>query len=426
MSDIVSLASLLSAVPKFDGGKQGLGALRDLARAEFVAHGLPTRRQETWRYSDLSQAMNEPTRPAEEASREPFTVPGAALARFENSVLDANSDFQQTGALSLMPVLAGAAPGLAAQIGTVNPQRDHPIVNLNTAVMSDGLVLNASKGVPGLLHVNFTWQPEEGARAPEGGHLRLLIQLEKDAEFTLIELHDGAPSFATIVCEFRLAEGARLNHLRIDRLGQAARQSAVTLAEIGTAASYRAFYLSEGGHFARHEALLKLIGEQAQANIDGAYLVGNGRHCDNTTVMTHAAPNTSSRQSFRGVLTGRSRGVFQGCVQVAPEAQRTDAYQISRALLLSREAEIATKPELEIFADDVKCSHGATAGELDHAALFFLRARGIPEAEARALLVRAFLFEAFDAIESTDLRDLVSGRTDAWLERHAKEVNHVG
>ncbi len=425
MSDIVSLRNLLSGAAKFDSGKQGLGALRNQARAEFVAHGLPTRRLETWKYSDLSQALNETTRPAE-APRDALTIPGAALARFENGVLDANSDFHQIGALSLMPVLAGAAPDLAAQIGTVNPLKDHPIVNLNTAVMSDGLVLNVGKGVSGPLHVSFIWRPEDGVRAPEGGHLRLFIQIEKDAEFTLIETHDGASSLATIVSEFRLARGARLNHLRIDRLGQAARQSAVTLAEIGAAASYRAFYLSEGGHFARHEAQLKLIGEEARANIDGAYLVGNGRHCDNTTVMTHAAPNTSSRQSFRGVLAGRSRGVFQGCVQVAQEAQRTDAYQMSRALLLSREAEIATKPELEIFADDVKCSHGATAGELDAAALFFLRARGIPEAEARALLVRAFLLEAFDAIESVDLRDLVSSCSDAWLEQHANEVNHVG
>jgi Fe-S cluster assembly protein SufD len=425
MSDIVSLRSLLFEAAKFDNGKQGLGALRNQARAEFVAHGLPTRRLETWKYSDLSQALNETTRPAE-APRDALAIPGAALARFENGVLDANSGFHQIGALSLMPVLAGAAPGLAAQIGTVNPLKDHPIVNLNTAVMSDGLVLHVGKGISGPLHVNFRWRPEDGSRVPEGGHLRLFVELERGAEFTLIETHDGAPSFATIVSEFRLADGVRLNHLRIDRLGQAARQSAVTLAEVGTGASYRAFYLSEGGHFARHEAQLKLVGEEAQANIDGAYLVGNGRHCDNTTVMAHAAPSTSSRQSFRGVLAGRSRGVFQGCVRVAQVAQRTDAYQMSRALLLSREAEIATKPELEIFADDVKCSHGATAGELDPAALFFLRARGIPESEARALLVRAFLFEAFDAIENTDLRDLVSGCADTWLEQHANEVNHVG
>jgi Fe-S cluster assembly protein SufD len=425
MSDVVSLTSLLAGATKLNSDNPGLGALRDQARAEFVAHGLPTRRLETWRYSDLSQALNETPRTAD-ALHDPLEIPNAANARFKNGLVDVDSAFHEIGGLSLMPVLAGASPGLAAQIGTVNPLPDHPVVTLNTAVMSDGLVLKIGKGIATPLYANFIWTSEDGVRVPEGGHLRLFIEIEKGAEFTLIETHEGNPSFATIVSEFRLGEGAKLTHMRIDRLGQAARQSAVTLAEIGAAASYRAFYFSEGGHFARHEAQIRLVGEEAQANIDGAYLVADKRHCDNTTVMAHDAPNTSSRQSFRGVLSGHSRGVFQGCVKVAQAAQRTDAYQMSRALLLSRAAEIATKPELEIFADDVKCSHGATAGELDPAALFFLRARGIPEAAARALLVRAFLFEAFDAIDDTDLRERVSGCTDAWLERHAKDITHVG
>jgi len=136
----------------------------------------------------------------------------------------------------------------------------------------------------------------------------------------------------------------------------------------------------------RHEALLELTEKDAQAQLDGIFSCRRWRHCDNTTVITHAGPETASRQSFRASRRD-SRGVYQGCIRVRPDAQMTDARQMSRTLLLSRQAEIAIKPELEILADNVKCSHGATAGELDSAALFFLRARGIPEAEARALLV---------------------------------------
>lgn len=426
MGEVVSLGNLLSAVATRGGdGLPQLKALRERSRAAFVAHGLPTRRMEAWKYSDLTQALNEPAR-LPGPVHAPVDVPGALLVSLENGALHMPaSDFGQISAFSLPQALTGAMPCPAELIGTVNPQQDHPILNLNTALMKDGLVLQVPRGAVGPLHLRFDWLTESQAHLPAGDHLRILIEIEDGAEFTLIESHNGAPSFATIVSEFKLGQGARLNHLRLERLGNAARQSALTLAEIGAAARYRAFYLSEGGHFARHEALLKIAGEEGEAMLDGAYLVGDRCHCDNTTVMTHTAPNTSSRQSFRGVLAGRSRGIFQGCVQVTPEAQRTDAYQMSRALLLSHDAEIATKPELEIFADDVKCSHGATAGELDAMALFFLRSRGIPEAEARTLLIRAFLFESLDSIEDKALRDIAAAVTDEWLLRHAGDVAHV-
>jgi Fe-S cluster assembly protein SufD len=154
-------------------------------------------------------------------------------------------------------------------------------------------------------------------------------------------------------------------------------------------------------------------------------MVANSRHCDNTTVMEHAAPNATSNQVFRAVLAGSGRGVYQGCVKVAQAAQKTDARQLSRALLLSHKAEIVTKPELEIYADDVKCSHGATAGELDANALFFLRARGIPEAQARALLIEAFFGEALDKIEDEKLREAVSAGVEYWLTTHSGEASHV-
>lgn len=427
MSEITSTGRLLDAMAGRGGDNvPWLGALRGEARSIFAGSGLPTRRFESWKYSDLSRALargleeSGPARPAPD-------LPGAHVALFENGVLnEAKSALAEIGVIPLRQILADPATRFADEIGHINPQKDHALLNLNTALMEDGAVLHvpAHMRLTGPLYLRYQWEGED-ARAPEGRHLRILILLGEGAEATIVEAHSGTPAFATIVNEIRLAPRARLTHLRFDRLGAASRQSAITLGELKSAAFYNGFYLSEGGRFSRHEALLELAGQEAQAQLDSIYLVGDGRHCDNTTVITHAGPDTKSRQAFRGVLAGDSRGVYQGCVRVQPEAQGTDARQMSRALLLSRQAEIATKPELEIFADNVKCSHGAAAGELDPAALFFLRARGIPEAEARALLIEAFLGEAIETIENESLRLCAAASVSDWLSIHAGGISHA-
>jgi Fe-S cluster assembly protein SufD len=427
MSDNTSLNHLLDVMA---GRKEDtvpwLGALREEARTLFAGSGLPTRRVESWKYSDLSRALAHAAEGMTPTSPAPV-LPGTCLALFENGVLnEAQSDLAQIGAVPLRQVLADPSTPFASKIGYVNPQKGHALLNLNTALMEDGLVLHvrANTTVTAPLYIRFDWKGEE-AHASEGRHLRILVILDEEAEATIVEAHNGTPGFSTIVSEVRLATGASLKHIRLDRLGAAARQSAITLGELDAAASYKAFYLSEGGLFSRHESLLVLAEKDAQAQLDGIYLVADGRHCDNTTVITHAGPDTASKQAFRGVLAGDSRGVYQGCVRVRPDAQGTDARQMSRTVLLSRQAEVAIKPELEILADNVKCSHGATSGELDTAALFFLRARGIPEAEARALLIEAFLGEVLEAIESEPLRACASAIVSDWLALHAGEIAHV-
>jgi Fe-S cluster assembly protein SufD len=427
MSDITSLNRLLDVMAgREEDTVPWLGALREEARTLFAGSGLPTRRNESWKYSDLSRALARPPEDLSPARPAPL-LPGTHLALFVNGVLDeGESTLAEIGAVPLRQVLADPATPFASKIGHVNPQKDHALLNLNTALMEDGLVLRvpAHTTLTAPLYLRYDWEGED-ARDPEGRHLRILVLLDEGAEATLVEAHSGTPGFSTIVSEFRLAAGARLTHVRFDRLGAAARQSAITLGEFDAAASYRAFYLSEGALFSRHEALLELAERDARAEIDGIYFLADGRHCDNTTVITHAGPDTVSRQAFRGVLAGDSRGVYQGCVKVRPDAQGTDARQMSRTLLLSRQAEIALKPELEILADNVKCSHGATAGELDSAALFFLRARGIPEAEARALLIEAFLGEALETIGSEPLRACATAAVSDWLALHAGEIAHA-
>jgi len=425
MGKVVSLDNLLASMEaRRADAAPWLGSLLDESRVNFASAGLPNRRVEAWRYSDLAKALHESV-PASTDAMAPPELPGAAIVAFENGVLDeSSSTYAGLGAQSLRQVLGEASSPYAEIIGKIYPQADHPILSLNTALMEEGIVLRVPAGVKlaAPLHLRFNWT---GDAADDGRHLRVLILLEEGAEATIFESHDGAPSFSTIVSEFSIGAKAKLTHVRLENLGASARQTAATLADLGAESFYRGFYFSQGGHFARHEALVKLAGEECEAQIDAAYMVADKRHCDNTTVFNHAVPNTRSKQAFRGVLSGMGRGVYQGCVKVAPQAQKTDARQMSRAMLLSHRAEIVTKPELEIYADDVKCSHGATAGELDAAALFFLRARGIPEVEARAILVEAFLAEAMDTIADETLRNVALASAQAWLSRHAGEVSHV-
>ena len=189
-----------------------------------------------------------------------------------------------------------------------------------------------------------------------------------------------------------------------------------TIAERGT---YDSFTLNLGARMARTEVHARLAGPGATTHLNGAQLLSGTQHADFTTVVRHDAPHGTSRQTVKNVLAGRSRGVFQGRIEVARHAQKTDGYQMSQSLLLSPDAEIDTKPELEIFADDVKCSHGATVGELDAEQLFYLRSRGIPDAEARSMLVRAFLAEALDAVTHEAARAVLESAVEGWWQRQA-------
>lgn len=405
------------------------GALREQGSEKFTALGLPDRRLESWKYSDLSQALAMKPK-AGARPRAPLGLEGAYVAVFTDGIFDvAASSLPAENLSPLREELANPASRFADTLGQINgaEQRNHPILSLNTARVEEGLVLRVPRGetLDRPLHIRFTWTAEAADKI-DGRHMRLLVELEEGARAIVLETHDGAPGFATIVTELCLLPSAELTHVRVDRIAADARQSAVTLGELSAGANYKGFYLSEGGHFCRHEALFELIGETANVEIDGAFLVSGNGHCDNTTVITHAAPHTTSRQAFRGVLSGVSGSAYQGCVKVRPEAQKTNAYQMSRALLLSEGARIATKPELEIFADDVKCSHGATAGELDSDALFFLRTRGIPEEEARKMLVEAFLYEALETIEIPALADVAAIAVKGWLSAHTAEVIHAG
>jgi Fe-S cluster assembly protein SufD len=201
-----------------------------------------------------------------------------------------------------------------------------------------------------------------------------------------------------------------------------ARRIVTSAVRVGRDASYRAFTLTLGGRLVRNQCDARIDGDGAEVELDAAYLIGGDSHVDTTTRIVHGAEHGTSRQTVKGVLDGHSRGVFQGKVLVEQGAQKTDGYQLSRALLLSRDAEVDVKPELEIYADDVKCSHGATTGRLDEDALFYLRARGIPAAEARALLVEAFVAEAIERVDDETVRDALLALAAGRLARDQREL----
>ena len=426
MGDVLSPERLLTAPPQpGTAAAAWVAPLRQAGAATFVATGVPTRRHEAWKYSDLAQALGKTPVVVDSVGPVPIELQDAYLAAFVDGRFDAEASTLPSSVVALGAVLADPTSPFAERIGQINPteQQCHPLLALNAARMGDGLVLHLADGetLDKPLHLRFTWTAE-GRAKDHAAHMRFLVLIGDGAQATLIETHQGTPGFATLTTEVSLGAAAALSHVRLETLSWAARQSAVTVGELAANALYQGFYLSEGGFFARHEALFALQGAGARVELDGAFLVDGKRHCDNTTIITHAVPDTTSHQAFRGVLAGAAQAAYQGCVKVRPDAQHTDAHQMSRALLLSETARIATKPELEIFADDVKCSHGATAGELDAQALFFLRARGIPLAEARAMLIEAFLQEPLEAIADAPLRRLASAAITAWLATQSGEA----
>ena len=412
-------------------GLDWLSELRDSGMNQFRRRGLPTPRIESWKYTNLRAlqkvAFDTPTAPPGpvDIGAVPSLLPrdGAAhrLVFVEGRFSAEHSRIGELPAgVSLEPLAQAIRRdpgGLQGYLGRIAHPVGQPMLALNTALMEDGLVLRVGHGA-------VLSEPIEavflgGLSAPAVAfHPRLLIMLEADSRAVLIEHHAGLgeqPYFANVASEIRLAEGARLDHLKVQAEGPEAYHLATSHVWLDRQATYLSFVLAGGALLSRNEAHVRLEGEGARCRLNGAYLMRGTQHCDNTTLIEHLKPETSCREVFKGVLDDRARGVFQGRIVVHRGAQRTNGHQLCKALLLSDKAEINAKPELEIYADDVKCSHGATAGDIDREALFYMRARGIPEARARRLLIQAFLGEALDEVGIPALHEALRSRLSEWL-----------
>jgi len=395
-------------------------ALRAAAAESFRAVGFPTRRVEAWRYTDL--------RPVTDAAfEEPLTMLGGAetlplaFGAWRAVLVDGRfrADLSSLDAAPFtLDSLAEALPRLESWLGALARPAEQPMAALNTMLFEDGVVLEVPAGVDaGVLDLTSLAIRSE---RPAAFHPRHLIRLGEGASLTIIETASGPAGMRYLhnpVFEVSVAAGARLTHARLQQEGTKAFQLSTIYARVAAGGTYDNFTLNAGGRLVRNEIHVSLDGPHAACHMNGAQLLADGQHADTTTVLDHAAPDCASRQTYKTVLMGRSRGVFQGKIHVHQIAQRTDGYQMNQALLLSPDAEIDSKPQLEIYADDVKCSHGATVGALDPEQLFYLRARGIPEREARAMLVRAFLTEAVEGVLDTTARAALEAAVEGWWVR---------
>ena len=358
-------------------------ARRNEAASLFRARGLPTRRVEEWKYSDLARALGEPG----------F---GAGTARWATGPLPQGAElFDLAG--DVIPDWVQAHFG--AQVPNV-------LSAASLASAKGGVALRVRGAAAAPLALEFS-----GA-----GHVRALIVLEEGASLTLLErAADGARNSGI---EIVLGANAVLEHVRIAPRNTSVAVEQVAL-KLGRDARYNAHYASFGGKLSRLELSIALDGANAEANLSGVSVLGGDTHADITTHVRHLVGQTRSTQLFKKVAGGASRAVYQGKVSVAQHADGSDSRQSAKALLLGNRAEADLKPELEILADDVKCAHGAAVGDLDADSLFYLRARGIPENEARALLIHAFLDDAVSRIAGDDVREQVRSAVNAALDEVA-------
>lgn len=275
------------------------------------------------------------------------------------------------------------------------------------------IVIHKNSGWIGGCLEEIVWTGVDGALQ----NPRLKVVLEEGAQLTLIERHNGSGRYwKNAASEIELGCGAVFNHVRLQEDGLEGVLTDMAHLTMDRDSVYNGFTLNMGGALVRHDVHAVLSGENGECSFNGINLLNGAQHVDTTILMEHMAARCRSNQFYRSVLDGKARGVFQGKVHVHEGAQKTDGYQLSNAILLSPDAEMDTKPELEIYADDVKCSHGATTGQLDEEPLFYLRSRGLNAAEARFLLMQAFVDEVVDKIVEEDIRTEVSGKVEQWLK----------
>ena len=411
----------------------GTGKVADLRRQALEAHqrlGLPHRRIEDWKYTDLRVLMREVLPLAAAPDAEALKRAAAALKLhaiagvrrivlvdgvFAPTLSETSDLGKDINIRTLREALEAGDAALQAQL--FSPDNSDAMVALNSAMMTDGIVIevadNAAIALP--LHIVHI---ASGA-APAAMFTRSLIRVGKHADATLVESYIGAKGAKAYQVHDSLivaiGDGARLDHVRLIEDSREAFNISSAVVTLGANAHFNTFGMNTGSLVSRYQAVISVAGEGSRVETNGVNLLNGRQHADTTLFLDHAVPNCSSREIFRAVVDDRGHSVFQGRIIVRPRAQKTDARMMTRALLLSDEAEADNKPELEIFADDVTCGHGATTGALDDSLLFYLRARGLSEKEAQALLIQAFVGEAIEQIANEALRELAISAAQRWL-----------
>ncbi|MEC9346010.1 MAG: Fe-S cluster assembly protein SufD [Pseudomonadota bacterium] len=404
---------------EFRAGEGPAAAIRAAARERFASSGLPTPRAEQWKFTNLrplDRFLADAAPAAAEGTADipaPLVEGAWQVVLVDGRVTTDLSAIAEAG-LEIAPLSEDSLVRLG---GTGNV---HPVRDLSLAMATETLSLRVSRGATLARPVEILFLAT-GTRP--ASHVVMAIDLGEMADATLVERHVGpGGGLLTVAGHVRVGDGARLRHIKVQDAATEAFHLAITNGEAGRDAVWERFVLSVGARLARDEVDVLLGATGAEVRLLGAAVGRGNQHLDHTTRIDHAVPRTTSHEVYKTVLDDSARGVFQGSILVRKDAQKTSGHQLNRALLLSPKAEMDSKPALEIFADDVKCSHGATTGDLDEVALFYLRSRGVPMAEARALLVQAFLDEVFDGVDNQDLRAALLGRVHAALGRPGEDA----
>ncbi len=409
-----------------------LRALRERGFARFCEAGFPTTRHEDWRFTNVNAIAQTPFQLARDARRsgavygdtlEACRIPGAACqfvfvnGRFASELSDLGSLPQGVRAGSLAQAIAQDGASLEPHLGRyLNIERD-AFCALNTAFIEDGAYVYLPRRTVLEAPICFLFISIPGDD-PEMSNPRNLIIAEDATEASIVEDYVSLGSgvfFSNVVTELVAGEDAVISHYLIERDDRQAFNVSTLRTQQARSANVSSHSVLLGGGLVRNNVHPVLGGEGGECLINGLFIGNGSQHMDNYMLVEHASPHCSSRQFYNGILDGHSHGVFHGRIIVHKDAQKTDAKQTNRNLLLSDDAQIDTKPQLEIYADDVKCTHGATIGQVDENALFYMRSRGIEEASARALLLLAFANECLDRMKCQPVRDYLRDLVRGWL-----------
>ncbi|RKZ84638.1 MAG: Fe-S cluster assembly protein SufD [Gammaproteobacteria bacterium] len=423
-------ASVADSLPLVGNEFPWLNALRQQATSQFNIDGLPAKKVEDWKYTSLwSLAQQSFTHDADKFSLDAQQCDQIALLVDAYRLVIVDGEFSQgLSSVDALPAglsitsLSTSLTNVEHVLGKQVDLAKAGLTALNTMLMNEGVVVTVATDVHiekpiELLVIN------SGNTEGLATHLRNVITLERNSKATIIEHYVGLSDdnyFTNVVTEVVLAEKAELNHYKLQQESKNAFHIATLAAKQAANSQWKTNNISLGAKLARNDVHSQLLGEQAHVVMDGLYLVNNDQHIDNHTRIDHGVPNTTSEELYKGVLEDNSHAVFNGKVIVHKDAQKTDANQQNHNLLLSRGCEIDSKPEMEIYADDVKCGHGSTVGQINENQLFFLRARGLDEVTARSLLTYAFAVDVLERIPYEDIRQALSVVIEQRLPRGGK------
>ena len=419
----------------FESAKTSLpGQTESRAQAfeQFTQRGLPHRRVEEFKYTDLRAMMREiaPFAGVPTTDEVKAALAGAkALAGVEalqvsfvngHFVRDAVDFHNLPENVEIVPLAEALAENhdWLARLSPVPWANDNPVYQLNTSFMADGVMIRIAGSVETPVHLRFV----TSAASAVATATRILVVVEEGASVTLLETHestDGANHQPNDVIEMIAGDRTNVQHVRVNVEGDKALALSTLAARIGGEALFNSINVVAGSATSRHQVFTILDGENTNLRVNGATMLKGTQHADSTLVVEHAAPHCESRELFKTVIDNEATGVFQGKIIVPHHAQKTDGRMMSAALLLEEGGSMNNKPELEIFADDVQCAHGATCGQLDEDLLFYLMARGLPKKEAESLLVQAFLGEALEFVENEAAREALVGTVEGWLKARA-------